>query len=227
MDEVIVHGVLSSPKNNYVASMNCDLKLLRDLNGHRDIFDDTKKLSHKSQLLLEKGPAYQNDIKNMKLYIGAPGTFTHVPEYPFHLSNAQIQSFSYSIDIMILKLLKIKDCSVYSPYSPFRKRRFNFGLEHRKVYHVGLGEFSDTTPSEFEYNHFMSNFDIWYQGKNQYFIFDRDLGKYIGSLGNYHFHINGRYQRTGKTIPDLNSFLNKYYWDFNPSHNCAIYHEDV
>ena len=101
MDEVIVHGVLSSPKNNYVTSMNCDLKLLRDLNGHRDIFDDTKKLSQKSQLLLENGPAYQNDIKNMELYIGAPGTFTRVPEYPFHLSNAQIQSFSYSIDIMI------------------------------------------------------------------------------------------------------------------------------
>ena len=73
----------------------------------------------------------------------------------------------------------------------------------------------------------MFNFDIWCQGKNQYFIFNRDLSEYIGSLGSYHFYINDRYQRFDKTIPDLNSFITKYYWDFNPSHNRVICHEDV
>ena len=73
----------------------------------------------------------------------------------------------------------------------------------------------------------MFNFDIWYQGKNQYFIFDRDLDEYIGSVGNYHFYINDdRYQRFDKTILDLNSFMTKYYWDFNPSHNRVICNED-
>ena len=128
----------------------------------------------------------------MKLYIGVPGTFTHVPAYPFHLSNAQIQNFSYNYRYYDLKLLKIKDCSIYWPYSHFRKRDFDFGLEHREVYHLGLGEFSDTITSEFEYNRFMFNFDIWYQGKNQFFIFDTDLDEYIGSLGNYHFYINDK-----------------------------------
>ena len=119
-DEEIFHEVLFSPKNNYyVTSMNCDLKLLQDLNTHRDIFDDIKELSDKSRLLLEKDPAYQNDIKNVKLYIGVPGTFTHVPVYPFHLSNAQIQNFSYNYIYYDLKLLEIKDCSIYSPCSHF------------------------------------------------------------------------------------------------------------
>ena len=123
----------------------------------------------------------------MKLYVGVPEKFTHVPVYPFHLPNAQIQNFSYDYRYYDLKLLKIKDCSINSPYSHFHKRGFNFGLEHRKVYHVGLGEFYDTITSEFEYNRFMFDFDIWYQRKNQYFIFDRDLDEYIGSLGNSHF----------------------------------------
>ena len=73
----------------------------------------------------------------------------------------------------------------------------------------------------------MFNFDIWYQGKNQFFIFNTDLDEYIGSLGNYHFYINDKYQRFGKTIADLNFFMIKYYWDFNPSHNRVIYNEDV
>ena len=43
-DEEIVHEVLFSPKNDYyVTSMKCDLKLLRDLNAHRDIFDAIKE----------------------------------------------------------------------------------------------------------------------------------------------------------------------------------------
>ena len=43
LDEEIVREVLFSQKNHYyVTSMNCDLKLLRDLNAHRDIFDDIK-----------------------------------------------------------------------------------------------------------------------------------------------------------------------------------------
>ena len=69
-DEEIVHEALFSPKKDYyVTSMNCDLKLIRDLNAHRDILDNIKELSDKSPLLLEKGPTYQNDTKNMKLYI--------------------------------------------------------------------------------------------------------------------------------------------------------------
>ena len=103
----------------------------------------------------------------MKLYIGVPGTFTHVPAYPFHLSNAQIQNFSYNYRYYDLKLLEIKDYLIYRPCSHFSKRGFDFGMEHREVYHVGLGEFSDTITSEFEYNRFMSNFHIWYQCKNQ------------------------------------------------------------
>ena len=90
------------------------------------------------------------------------------------------------------------------------------------IYHVGLGEFSDNISSEFEYNHFMLNFDIWCKGKNQYF-----LDKYIGRIGNYYLYINDRYQSLDKTIQDLNSFMIKCYRDFNSSCNLVICNEDV
>ena len=101
-DEEIVHEALFSPKNDYyVTSMNCDLKLIRDLNAHRDILDNIKELSDKSPLLLEKGPTYQNDIKDMKLYIGVPGTFTHVPVYLSICQMLKFRTFHIIIDIMI------------------------------------------------------------------------------------------------------------------------------
>ena len=103
LDEEIVHEVLFFPKiDYYVTSNNFDLKLFQDLNMHKDISNDTKELSEKSQLLLEKGLAYENGIKNMKLCIGVSGTFTHVPVYIFDFSNTHIQNFVYKLlDIMI------------------------------------------------------------------------------------------------------------------------------
>ena len=59
-NEITVNEILFSPdKDYYITSMNCDLKLLKDFQAHRDILDDTKKLSKLGCLLLEKGPNYQ------------------------------------------------------------------------------------------------------------------------------------------------------------------------
>ena len=53
LDEEIVHEVLFFPKiDYYVTSNNFDLKLFQDLNMHKDISNDIKELSEKSQLLL-------------------------------------------------------------------------------------------------------------------------------------------------------------------------------
>ena len=46
--------------------MNCDLNLEQDIKND-GVLDDIKVFSEKSQLLLEKGPAYQNDIKTIYL----------------------------------------------------------------------------------------------------------------------------------------------------------------
>ena len=46
--------------------MNCDLNLEQDIKND-GVLDDIKVFSEKSQLLLVKGRAYQNDIKTMYL----------------------------------------------------------------------------------------------------------------------------------------------------------------
>ena len=111
-DETSVHHVLFSPeKDYYVTSMNCDIQLLKDFTGYKDMFEDIKKLSNLSHLLLEKGPAYQNDIDKVFLFIGVPGTVTQKIDYDFGLSNAQINNFLYKFQFYDVKEQKIKDCS--------------------------------------------------------------------------------------------------------------------
>ena len=47
-----------------------------------------------SRLLLEKGAAYQNDIKEVKLWRGAPGTTFERTSFLFQLSDEVIERFS-------------------------------------------------------------------------------------------------------------------------------------
>ena len=62
-----IYKVHFSPRKDYfITSMNCDLNLEQDIKND-GVLDDIKVLSEKSQLLLEKGPAYQNDIKTIYL----------------------------------------------------------------------------------------------------------------------------------------------------------------
>ena len=64
-NDIYVNQILFSSKcDYYITKLNCDLKLLKDFNAHKDILNDLKKLSDLSRKLLEKGAAYQNDIKN-------------------------------------------------------------------------------------------------------------------------------------------------------------------
>ena len=57
-----------SPKKDYfMTSMNCDLNLEQDIKND-GVLDEIKELSEKSRLLLQKGPAYQNDIKTVYLW---------------------------------------------------------------------------------------------------------------------------------------------------------------
>ena len=73
-DSINVYQILFSPKNdNYVTSMNCDLNLLRGFNVHEDILDDIKELSENSRVMLEKGPANQNEIHDVYLFLGVAG----------------------------------------------------------------------------------------------------------------------------------------------------------
>ena len=74
----------SRKKNYYLTSMNCDLHLQEDITND-GVLDEIKKLSEKSRLMVEKGPAYQNDIKKITLVVGFAGTI--IEKIPFDLQN--------------------------------------------------------------------------------------------------------------------------------------------
>ena len=74
--------------------MNCNLDLLKYFEVHGDLFDDIKKLSKASHLLLEKGAAYQNDIKEVNLSKSASGTTFGRTSFLFQLSDEVIEHFS-------------------------------------------------------------------------------------------------------------------------------------
>ena len=63
-NDMYVNQILFSSKYDYyITKLNCDLKLLKDFNAHKDILEDLKKLSDSSRKLLEKDAEYQNDIE--------------------------------------------------------------------------------------------------------------------------------------------------------------------
>ena len=77
LDEIVVHQMLFSPKNDYyIPSINCDLNLLKDFGTHNDILDDIKKLSGLGCWLFENGQDYHNDIEKVFLFLSVLGTIT-------------------------------------------------------------------------------------------------------------------------------------------------------
>ena len=74
--------------------MDCNLNLEPYIKND-GVLDEIKELFEKSWLLLEKGPAYQNDIKTMYLWQGVPGTTLEKVSFGFLLSAANINRFSW------------------------------------------------------------------------------------------------------------------------------------
>ena len=92
-----IYKVYFSPRKDYfITSMNCDLNLEQDIKND-GVLDKIvlKELSEKSWLLLEKGPAYQNDIKTVYLWLGVPGATMEKVTFCFLLSAANINCFSW------------------------------------------------------------------------------------------------------------------------------------
>ena len=90
-----IYKVHFSPKkDHFITSMDCNLNLEPDIKND-GVLDEIKELFEKSWLLLEKGPAYQNDIKTMYLWQGVPGTTLEKVSFGFLLSAANINRFSW------------------------------------------------------------------------------------------------------------------------------------
>ena len=121
-DQEFVQEIEFLSKNKYyIATLNCNLKVEEYIYETRKI----KDLSTKSRVLLEKGPAVLCDIDYLLLtsewYIK---TSNHV--YQFILNPKIIDNYSYRYKFWDTVEKKIRDGQIYSPYSQFIGKGFNF-----------------------------------------------------------------------------------------------------
>ena len=93
-------------------SMNCDLDLQEDIKND-GVLDEIKKLSEKSRLMLEKGPAYQNDIKRINLVVSFAGTIIEKISFDFQLTTERINQYSWSYKFYSNEERKVRDCKIY------------------------------------------------------------------------------------------------------------------
>ena len=156
-----------SPKKHYfITSMNCNLDIQEDIKN--SAFDEIKELSEKSKLLLEKGPAYQNDIKRVYMRLGVPGRTHEKIYFYFVLSAANINIYSWHYKFYGVEEKKIRDCRIYSPDEHFLKQGFILKIDiftSGSLYSVGVNEYMGQVTTSFMYKRYLFNFDNSYRDR--------------------------------------------------------------
>ena len=175
-----------SKNKYYITSLNCKLKLKEYI--HED--EKIKKLSAKSRLLLEKGAAYLCDIDYLMLtsewYIKDSN---HT--YRFKLYPKIIDNYSYKYKFWDTIEKTIRDGQIYSPYSQFLGKGFNFERKAIKGLNliVRLNEEQTLIKSFFlhrspkggtEYLNFFLG-KAYYRDINLYFLYDRQYKQWFSS----------------------------------------------
>ena len=84
-------------------------------------------------------------------------------------------------------------------------RSLIFTNRHLK-YTVGINEYQDQVKTDFQYTRYLFDFDVAYQDRNLFFVFDSEKNEFIGSNPDYHFIANDRFMRYGKQVPEVKSF---------------------
>ena len=188
--------------------MNRNLDVQEDIKN--SVFDKIKELSEKTRLLLEKGPAYQNDIKRVYMRLGVPGRTHEKIYFYFVLSAANINTYSWHYKFYDIEENKIRDCRIYSPYEHFLKRGLIFKNDtftSGSLYSVGVNEYMDQVTTNFMYKRYLFDFSNSYWDRNLFFVFDKEKDEFISSDADYHFIANDRYMRFGDQVPELKKFL--------------------
>ena len=103
--------------------MNCNLVIAND---YGDLLDNIKELSTKSRLLIEKGPAYQFDLSLLRLAFYFSGMKHEVDDLYFLLHQENINLYSRKYKFYNLKDNQVKDCKVFSRYTQFKNKDFEF-----------------------------------------------------------------------------------------------------
>ena len=167
-----------SENKYYIATLNCQLKVEEYIHETKKI----KDLSTKSRVLLEKVPAVLCDIDYLLLtsewYIK---TSNHV--YQFILNPKIIDNYSYRYKFWDTVEKKIRDAQIYSPYSQFIGKGFNFERKAIKGLNliVRLNKEQTLIESFFlhrspkggtEYLNFFLG-KVYYRDINLYFVYDK------------------------------------------------------
>ena len=126
------------------------------------ILYEIKELSEKSRQLLAKGPAYQNDIKDVYLYPGVAGTTQQQITITFLNTTTNINPSSCHYTFYGVEEKKIRDCKIWSPYDQFVGRSLMFtNLRDRpQQYVVALNEYRNKVTREFRYHRYMFNLTL-------------------------------------------------------------------
>ena len=213
----------------YITSLNCKLKLKEYI--HED--EKIKKLFEKSRLLLEKGTAYLCDIDYLMLisewYIKNCNYI-----YTCKLDPKIIDNYNYKYKFWDTVEKTIRDGQIYSPYSQFLGKRFNFERKAIKGLNliVQLNEEQILIESFLlhrspkggtEYLNFFLG-KAYYRDINLYFVYDKQYKQWLSS--GPEFFNEAICEKVRKENFNLKAFARQYYNVEKNRNGYAIGHMD-
>ena len=95
-------------------------------NSYGRLLDDIKKLSTKSQLLLEKGAAYQLNLSLVELTLSFPGMEKNPDKLNLLSYQQNLHLFSWKYKFYDIADNQIKNCKIFLPYTKFKNKDFEF-----------------------------------------------------------------------------------------------------
>ena len=154
-------------RDYYVATLNCNLILKEYINDKKRLVGE---LSKKSRLLIEKDPAYQNQIGYLISEISGIFDMKNVAPLTYHfiLHPNILYNYCHYYKFYDTVEKKIRALQIYSPFSHLTGNGFKFkriiGQDKKDTVTIRL--FNDFTKVQ---NVFMHNFNnSWVYGKNIY-----------------------------------------------------------
>ena len=111
-------------KDYFITSLNCNLKLKTITK--EDKKKEIEELSKISNLLLEKGSDYQDDIDYMLLDSSPKFNFNDFTRTYNYKKDSRITKNCFKYKFIDLKDKIIKDCEIWSPFQQFQNQGFLF-----------------------------------------------------------------------------------------------------
>ena len=114
----------SSKNDYYITSLNCNLIVKEHIDDRKKLIQE---LSQKSRLLLEKGPAYENDIDQIEYCISSVGLIPWKDYFKIFLPTETLNLTCWKYEYYdVIEKKKIKPCKIYATCTHFLTIGFTF-----------------------------------------------------------------------------------------------------